>query len=103
MVDIRVRFFQSPLLRIEGKVSLHVSVHFFLQVDADGSIGSDDDIRADSDIIRDIAAWIGNFSITAVIAHLVPGSLSCCGDQLAREVVCRGCRHLSPDGGGRHY
>jgi len=78
MVDIGVGRLEPPVARIVRPARPHVLVDAFLQIDAALAVGTDDDVRADATIRRDIAAGIGQLAVTAILedgdADLLLGS-----------------------------
>ena len=71
VVDVGVRLRQnpSPLPRIGGEILLHVFVHFFLQIDSDCSIRTDDLVGTNSGVGGNVAARILNANVCGVIAN----------------------------------
>lgn len=48
-------------------MSLHVLVNLLLQVDVQGAVGADDDIGADAEMCRNVAAGVGDFEIASIV------------------------------------
>ena len=67
MVDISVWLAQAPDLWIEAKVCSHVLMNQDLQIDANCSVGPNDDIRAHTSIRWNIAHGIRDARIGAVV------------------------------------
>lgn len=67
VVDVGVGGFQAPEFGVEAQMAFHVLVDLLLQVDTQGAVGADDDVRADAEMGRHVAAGIGDFEIAAVV------------------------------------
>ena len=67
VIDVGVGFFQPPFFRVQAEVPLHILVDLLLQVDSGLAVSPDYNITADTDIIRHIAARIGDFPVAPVI------------------------------------
>ena len=94
MIDVRIGPRQAPRARIRGERGAHVLVDPLLQVDADGAIGTDDDVGADADVGRHVAHRIRDAAVGAVVAHRVRGLRHRRGDE-ADDAVRRPRRRLS--------
>lgn len=93
MIDVRVRGFQSPFLRISRKVRGHVFVNFFLQVDPGLAKSSNDNVRTCAGIGRHVAAGIRNHAIVLCVMGRCRDLFSCAlenaADRFGRYVVGR--------------
>ena len=69
------------MLRIRGEVLLHVFVDFFLEVDSNHAVRTDNLISAYAGILGDISAGIRNANICWIVAHGVMRSFLSGGDQ----------------------
>ena len=71
MVDIFVGPLESPVLRVDGKISLHVFVDQLLQIHSQGcAVGADDDIGADAGICRDITPGVVQNNVRRIVSHI---------------------------------
>ena len=93
MIDVCVGRFQSPLLRISGKVCRHVLMDFFLQIDTGLAKSSNDNVRTCAGIGRHVAAGIWNHAIVLCVTgrcrDLFAGALENAADRFGRYVVGR--------------
>ena len=65
----------------------HVLVDFFLEVDADRSVGADDFVGADAGGGRNISSRIGDADVCGIIAHGVMGAFDGCGNEVVQEAL----------------
>jgi len=69
VIDVSVRTGKSPKPRILGPRFLHVFVHRHLKIEADGSVGANDHVRAGSAPDRNVPSGIRQDTIGAVVDH----------------------------------
>jgi hypothetical protein len=67
MVDVGIRFRQTPHLRIRVKTTSHILIHQKLEVEPRMPISPNKDVRADASSERNVAAWEGNTPVTAIV------------------------------------
>jgi hypothetical protein len=84
MVDIRVWLAQTPDWRIEVEVRSHVLMNQRLQIDTNCPVGTNDDIRAHTSIRWNIAHWIRDARIGAIVDDGVASLFASCVHQLGR-------------------
>jgi len=77
MIDVGVRLFQTPAVWIFGEIATHVFVNFLLKVNAEFSVGADDDIGTDAFALRDIAVGIVDPKIGRIVNHFVSCQRQC--------------------------
>jgi hypothetical protein len=58
MIDVWVWATETPVARKRLKVGLHLFVDIFLEIDPEFTIGPDDQIRAHTNIARDITVGV---------------------------------------------
>ncbi len=89
VVDIFIRPRQTPVVGVFTEVSLHVFMHFFLQVYTQLSVSPDYHICTNTFIGRHIAIWVVEAKIGRVVLHLLIGK--CIGrvSQLSIEIDLR--------------
>lgn len=85
MVDVRIRMREqsAPLVRICCEVLHHVFVDFFLQIEADGSVCSDNLVGADARVGGDVSTGVWDADVGRYIADRMMRPLDGGGDQPA--------------------
>jgi hypothetical protein len=74
VVDVGVRLRETPDARIERKVCSHVFVDENLEVDADGSVGADDNVRTHAAVGWNVAPRISDACVST--AEMDPQNVS---------------------------
>ncbi len=69
VVDVLVRAFEPPLLRILGEMALHVFVDALLEIDPEGAIATHDDVTADTFVGSDVTTRIVEDDIGRIVGH----------------------------------
>ena len=90
MIDVGIGVSEQPaaLIGIGGKILLHFFVDFFLQVDAEGAIGADHLVGADTGAGGDITVWIGNSDVSRIVANDELCALrGCVGESFEEDLV----------------
>jgi hypothetical protein len=77
-----------PFPRIRRKVAGHVFVDFFLQINADGAIGPDHFIGADSGGRWDVSSRIRDANVGGIIADGVMSSFDGGSYQAVKDALC---------------
>src|SRR6266513_5841768 len=62
------------MVRVGPKIGFHVFVNFFLQVYAEGAVGADYFVGADTGVGGNIAARIGDADVGGDVADIVGGA-----------------------------
>ena len=93
MIDVLVRGFQSPFLRIYREICRHVFVNFFLQIYARISKRANDNIGTRSGISRHVTSGIRKHTVVLSVVcrylDLFVGALENAADRFGRYVVGR--------------
>lgn len=76
MVDVGIgaELHPAEMIRVDPKISFHVFVNFFLQIDAEGAVGADYFVGADAGVGGNIAAGIGDADVGGDVADIVGGT-----------------------------
>ncbi len=91
-----------PFAGIGGEMRGHILVNFFLQVDPDSSVGSDDLVGANASAGGNVATGVGNAHIGGIVPNDVVGALDGGRDETIQKKllrwrklrdVGRGCRN----------
>ena len=90
-IGIRMCLFPSAVVTIGAPVMHDVLVNFLLQIDSHRPIGTNNFIRANARIGRDISAWIGNSDVRGIVAYVMRGSFDRGDDQFLKEVLLGRC------------
>ena len=71
MIDVGVRVCEHPaaLVRICRKILQHIFVNFFLKIDSEGAIGTDDFVGADASARGNVAIGIGDADVGGIVAN----------------------------------
>ena len=67
----------------------HILVNFFLQVDPDSSVGSDDLVGANASAGGNVATGVGNAHIGGIVANGVVGALDGGRDEAVQKKLLR--------------
>lgn len=105
VVNAAVRRFQSPYFRVFGKVGLHVLMHGFLKVQAEGSHSADDHIRAYSRFAGNVSVGVGNGLIASVVGNRYSYLFTRPGRQcgVVRHQACRAGKKQEDEKGRRFH
>ena len=74
MIDVTVRTFAFPELRIKTEMGGHVFVHKLLKIDPQGPVASHDEVGTDTFVRREIAPRIGQIIVSGIVIHRFPGA-----------------------------
>jgi hypothetical protein len=86
MVDVAVSLGPMPPSWIRREIAFHVLMNFFLQVDADSPINTDDFIRANPGVGWNVAIRIGDAYVGGVISNGMARSLQRSADQPSADL-----------------
>jgi len=86
VIDIRV-WAVLPFVRIGVEVAHHVFMDFLLKIYSDSPVASNDLIRADPGIGRNIAAWIWNADVIRHISHLIMSAFDGGGNESVNKIL----------------
>ena len=94
IVDIAVGSLEAPDLWISRKVPFHVFMDKFLEIDVERiALGADYDIGPHSNLVGNVASWIGKADIGTVKANGLADLAFGCVDQLFSPIFGR-CKWL---------
>lgn len=93
VVDVGVGMVEAPtlLVRILREVLQHVFVNFFLQIDSQRAVRTNDFVGADTGICRHVAAGIWNVNVCGNVADRVMGPLDGRGAELFQKLLTGRC------------
>ena len=69
MIDVRIRFGESPFLRVEREGRCHIFVNFLLQIDTRRAKRANDDIAARSSFRGNVAIGIRDVEVLLGVAR----------------------------------
>jgi hypothetical protein len=73
MINVRIRFFETPNIWIGGKLNFHIFMNEFLQIQVNGTAqSSNDDIRTDSLFQWHVTSGIGQADIGGIVTRRRP-------------------------------
>ena len=86
MVDVGIGTV-LPFMWIRVEMAHHIFVNFLLKIYSDGPVASNDLIRADPGIGRNIAAWIWNADVIRYISHLIMSAFDGGSNESANKIL----------------
>ena len=87
MIDVGVGMEELPskVIRVTPEIGLHVLVNFFLQIDADGAINSNDLVVANTGVCGHVAVGIRDTNGGRLVPHRVVGAFNGSSREFLRE------------------
>lgn len=67
VINIGIGFLERPVSWVGFECAAHIFMHALLQIDSDGSISSNNDVGAYTDVGRNISTWVADRSVTSVV------------------------------------
>jgi hypothetical protein len=89
VIDIRVGMCKEPaaLIRIGREILQHILVNFFLQIDANDAVYTDNFIGADACSGRDVPVWVRNPDVSRIITNNVVRPFYGCVDEFLKKLL----------------